>query len=132
MVEVAFESPMVNYRAFRLPWEGRPTTRPAVVAEREGNEVAVYTSWNGATEVASWRVEARRRASLTTVATAPRSGFETRIALSGPAEGTCYFRTTALDANGAVLGQPAVAYAAAPGCLAAQPQYVYLPSMTHN
>ena len=38
-----------SYRAFRLPWRGYPTDRPAAVAERISEEVEVYASWNGAT-----------------------------------------------------------------------------------
>jgi hypothetical protein len=39
-----------TYRAFRFPWSGHPTDRPACVAERASEkEVRVYASWNGAT-----------------------------------------------------------------------------------
>ena len=41
-----------SYRAFRFPWVGRPTDRPALAA-RAGR---LYASWNGATEVASWQL----------------------------------------------------------------------------
>src|ERR671920_627277 len=51
-----------SYRAFRFPWSGDPTDRPAAVAERTSeNEVRVYASWNGATEVAAWEVLAGQR-----------------------------------------------------------------------
>ena len=45
-----------SYRALRADWVGRPTTDPAVAAQRRGDRVAVWASWNGATEVARWEV----------------------------------------------------------------------------
>jgi hypothetical protein len=62
----------------------------------------VYASWNGATEVASWRVlAAAAGARMTAVASAARSGFETAIPL-----GQAYdsFRVQALTAAGRVIG----------------------------
>src|SRR5829696_4491334 len=51
-----------SYRAFRFPWRGYPTDRPAAAAERAlEEEVRVYASWNGATEVESWEVLAGPR-----------------------------------------------------------------------
>ena len=49
---------MDTYRALRFPWSGRPLTPPAVLANlnNTGEETIVHASWNGATEVASWRV----------------------------------------------------------------------------
>ena len=41
-----------SYRAFRFPWVGRPTDRPALAVRSR----ALYASWNGATEVASWQL----------------------------------------------------------------------------
>jgi hypothetical protein len=46
-----------SYRAFRFPWSGQRLDRPACVAERASEEeLRVYVSWNGATEVESWEV----------------------------------------------------------------------------
>ncbi len=46
-----------TYRVLRDEWEGMPNTLPKLVAERESlSEVALYASWNGATNVASWQV----------------------------------------------------------------------------
>src|SRR5918995_1405786 len=44
-----------SYRAFRFPWSGIPDDRPAAVAERtSGDEVRLFASRNGATDVESW------------------------------------------------------------------------------
>ena len=65
---------MSFYRAFRFPWSGRPSSPPAVLAalNNTGEETIVHASWNGATEVASWRVLAGKHpGSLTAQATIP-------------------------------------------------------------
>jgi hypothetical protein len=95
---------MSFYRAFRFPWRGRPLSPPVVLASlnNTSEETIVHASWNGATEVASWRVLAGRQAGpLTALATIPASGFESSTTL--PAK---YARVAvqALDATGAVLG----------------------------
>jgi Arylsulfotransferase (ASST) len=91
-----------NYRAIRAAWTGRPAAAPDVAARRRGNRIAVWASWNGATEVARW--EALGGASpdtLQPLASARRNGFETT--LSVPA-GQAFVAVRALDASGAVLG----------------------------
>ena len=62
----------------------------------------VYASWNGATQVASWRVLAGASPTqLAPVATAADAGFETAIATPGAAP---YVEVQALEAAGAVIG----------------------------
>jgi hypothetical protein len=95
-----------SYRAYRLQWSARPSQPPAqaLVRPRSGRGATVYASWNGATEVASWRVLAGSSpARLVPVAQAPRSGFETALAVPALAAGS-YVQTQALDAGGAVIG----------------------------
>ena len=94
-----------SYRAYRLAWSGHPSEPPALAVVRAKTGAATaYASWNGATEVASWRVLAGASpASLAPVASAPRAGFETAIAVrSLPAP--AYVQVQALDASGAVIG----------------------------
>ncbi len=92
-----------TYRAFRFPWSGYPSDRPAAVAERTSeDEVRVYASWNGATEVESWEVLAGPgRDQLKSIGSAPRDGFETAIEVrtSEPLIGV-----QAKDHAGSVLG----------------------------
>lgn len=93
-----------SYRGYRFEWTGTPPSAPAVAASAASasSPVSVYASWNGATNVASWRVLAgASAATLAPVALAPRSGFETTIATPAPA---AYVAAQALDATGAVLG----------------------------
>ena len=94
-----------SYRAFRFSWAATPVHPPAFAVQRpRGAPAVVYVSWNGATNVAAWRVLAGPRPdALAPVAEAPRTGFETAIAL--PASVTAPYGTVqALDGTGAVLG----------------------------
>jgi hypothetical protein len=97
-LSLGFES----YRAYRLPWVGLPRTRPKVAAADEpGAGTDVYSSWNGATEVASWEILAGSSAgSLRSVASEPRRGFETKITVPGVPR---FVVARAKDATGRVL-----------------------------
>ena len=91
-----------SYRALRSDWVGRPATAPKVAAQRRGDRVAVWASWNGATEVARWQVLAGDSAdALQPVAGRARIGFETAISAPGT---PAFVAVRALDAQGAVLG----------------------------
>jgi hypothetical protein len=91
-----------SFRAYLSPWSGQPRTAPAVQATPKGaGALSVSVSWNGATEVASWRVLAGASPStLAPVLTAAKSGFQTTIA--APASGP-YVAVQALDGSGTVL-----------------------------
>jgi hypothetical protein len=96
-----------SYRAFRLPWSGQPLSPPLVSARvlAAGDSTAIYASWNGATDVASWRVLAGSAADAMTVqATMPDSGFESSITIPEPFS---YVAVQALGAAGQLLGTSA-------------------------
>lgn len=94
-----------NYRVRRRAWTGRPATDPDVAAERSGGTLRVHASWNGATEVASWRIATGASAdALATAATTARSGFETTASVPDAA----VVRVEALDASGTRLGRSRV------------------------
>jgi EmrB/QacA subfamily drug resistance transporter len=103
LLEARFPGNDLSYRTMREPWVGLPLTGPAGAArEAGGGSTTVYASWNGATELASWRVLASSGSGrMKVVASAPRSGFET--AISVPA-GYRSFELQALDAGGRVIG----------------------------
>src|SRR5581483_10144800 len=74
--------PDLSYRAIVEPWVGMPLTPPVAAVRRRSGGATVYASWNGATQVARWRVLAGSGpGALRAVATAGRTGFETAIAL---------------------------------------------------
>lgn len=96
-----------SYRAFRFPWTGHPLSAPSVSAQELSTKdsTAVYASWNGATEVASWRVLAGSGpGSLTTQVTMPDSGFESTVTFPNTEP---YVAVQALGAGGQLLGTSA-------------------------
>ncbi|HSZ14084.1 MAG TPA: arylsulfotransferase family protein [Solirubrobacteraceae bacterium] len=105
-----------SYRAYRFAWTGAPAHPPTFAFEASAASGAaggsaqsgtVYASWNGATQVAAWRLLAGASASsLVTVAQVPRGGFETAIPLPAGTTGP-YMAVQALDAQGQVLGTSA-------------------------
>src|SRR5215467_5140667 len=105
VMDAMFPGPDLTYRAVKISptaWIGQPLTKPQAVARQSGGYATVYASWNGATQVASWRVLAGSGpGQLSPVSTASRSGFETAIRLSQtyPA-----YQVQALDSSGKVIG----------------------------
>jgi EmrB/QacA subfamily drug resistance transporter len=97
LMDAVFPGHDLSYRAMLEQWVGQPLYPPAGAARRSGGKTIVYASWNGATQVASWRVLVGSKS----LASATKSGFETAIQV--PA-GSRTFRVQALDATGKVLG----------------------------
>jgi len=97
-----------SYRAYLERWEGTPVEPPAIDAVRDGDQVTIVASWNGATEIDSWQVLAGPRPDdLEPVGgTTEWAGLETRIvrATEDP-----FVAVAALDAAGRTLDtSPAV------------------------
>ena len=88
----------LSYRATVEPWVGTPLYPPAGAARKSGGRTVVYASWNGATQVRSWRVLDDGGRS---VATATKSGFETAIPVNQDSKA---FRVQALDQHGRAIG----------------------------
>ena len=86
MTEVQFASNrFVTYRGYKFDFTGVPTEPIAVHAAAFGENKAssttvVHVSWNGATEVAVWRVQT---AAGSAIAEASKTGFETAIHVRG-------------------------------------------------
>jgi len=102
LLEANFPGHDLSYRSTLQQWVGLPLTSPAGAARQTGATTTVYASWNGATQVVSWRVLAGASASrLAVVKATAKSGFETAIPV--PA-GYSSFKLQALDASGRVIG----------------------------
>jgi hypothetical protein len=87
-----------SYRALRFPWIGRPSRPPTVVSAGG----VLHASWNGATDVAAWRLLAGTQPDrLDDAGTVQRQGFET--ALTPPA-GARHAAVVALDGGGRPRG----------------------------
>ncbi|MDQ1582969.1 MAG: hypothetical protein QOF36_1023 [Microbacteriaceae bacterium] len=91
----------IAYRAYKSGWKASPTTAPDIaVRAADGGNMRVYASWNGATEVARWRIlSGDTGQSLAPIATIDRSGFET-VAMVPAAS---WVAVQALDSSDAVL-----------------------------
>jgi hypothetical protein len=92
-----------SYRAYRFPWVGTPTVPPDTAVEPGlGNDLTVYASWNGATEVVEWEVLAGPDPeALEPVGSGARIGFETALEVTTAEP---YLAVRALNADGDVLG----------------------------
>jgi hypothetical protein len=102
LLEAVFPGSDLSYRTMIEPWVGLPLTAPAVATRALSGRPTVYASWNGATQLASWRVLAGTSASrLRAVASTAKSGFETAIPLSQAYQS---IEVQALDAAGKVIG----------------------------
>ena len=101
--DFTFAAKQVSYRCYKDQWTGVPTG-PIAVKSAEGETGSrVWMSWNGDTRVANWRVLAGDSAgTLVTVATVPRTGFESTAHLDQPYG---LFRVVGLSAGGEVLGR---------------------------
>jgi Arylsulfotransferase (ASST) len=100
-----------SYRAFKSQWVGRPNAPPDIKVK--GGRV--YVSWNGATEVTSWRLQGAEDVSaveedFVTIQELEKDGFETSFALDQVSEAS--IRIVALDAKTSVLASTAVVSAA--------------------
>ena len=99
---------VTSYRVFRGSWVGQPAERPHVVMAGR----SLHVSWNGATEVAMWRVEGSLKdqsaedlvdGSYETVAVVRRAGFETTLELPSDMPQYARVRMVALNAQGNAL-----------------------------
>ncbi|MEO3753195.1 arylsulfotransferase family protein [Streptomyces sp. B6B3] len=101
-----FEDGRQSYRVRRAGWKGTPAVPPDVawtVPDAAGRRT-FYVSWNGATEVRCWRIEARvPLLGYVPLDTVRRTGFETAATVTAPRKATRY-RIRALDRHGHVLG----------------------------
>lgn len=93
-----------TYRAYTADWQGAPDGAPAAAARpQDAGGAAVYASWNGATDVRSWRVLAGDVPDdLAPVVDVPRAGFETLAVADTDAR---WFVMAALDDAGREIGR---------------------------
>lgn len=103
--ELTMDQDHQSYRAFRFPWVGRPSWPPTLVAQTEGGRARLYYSWNGATEVASYRIYGGKRANAVTILVGAqvKTGFETSTDITSMTGGFCFFRVLPIDREGRVM-----------------------------
>lgn len=102
LLDAVWPAPDLNYRTYVQRWTATPYFPPSGAVRNNGGKATVYASWDGATQVMSWRVLGGSSAkSLKTVATKTRNGFETAIPLSSSFK---IYEVQALDSRRHVLG----------------------------
>lgn len=117
VLELRLAAPRVSYRARRLPWRGQPISSPTLIAQSGADTTTLAYSWNGATDVASYKLYGGLTPGSTALlATTPRSGFETRATLTASQPLACFFRVVAYDADGDALGQSELVRDFGPRC----------------
>jgi hypothetical protein len=91
-----------TYRAYRFEWSGQPDTPPIANAHRSGRRgTIIHAIWNGATEVARWRILAGASvAKLAPVRTVAWNGLDTTVEIAGTPRAV---ELVALDSQGRVL-----------------------------
>jgi hypothetical protein len=101
--------PSITYQSYRVlkgDWHAQPPGPPAVLAVKSAGSVIVYASWNGATDIAAWRVLAGPSATaLQEIGTAVWDGLETKMRFATDQR---LVQVQALDVTGNVLGSSAV------------------------
>lgn len=106
LFEFTFDQPYVSYRAFIYPWHGFPDTKPSLAYKMDGSALTLAYSWNGATEVASYRLYAGDTAqSLDFIRGSIKTDFEDQTRLTDIAATECYFQVAALDSSGTELAR---------------------------
>ena len=99
-------SNVMIYRSNKYNWTAQPLTKPALwTYSRIGNRrsgMRFYVSWNGATEVASWKFYAAEESTgpFELVGNATKTGFETEFFAAGV---STWAYAEALDADGRAL-----------------------------
>jgi EmrB/QacA subfamily drug resistance transporter len=103
LFDAALPNPDMSYRAYVQTWVGKPLYPPSGAATTRSGHTTVYASWNGATQVKSWRVisaGAGGSSAGSSLGSSARKGFETAIHVSGASS----YKVQALDGSGHVLG----------------------------
>lgn len=101
LFELTFDQPYVSYRAYLSAWHGFPDTQPELAFKANGNGLTLGYSWNGATEVAAYRVySGNSPQALGMIEEKAKTDFETQSNLVNLPGGECYFQVAALDKNG--------------------------------
>lgn len=109
LMEAKFVSTRLSsYRSYKFPFVGRPNTPPDLVSSVYGTDetdmsTIFHVSWNGATDIASWRFFARASDDGVSVpvGNTTKSDFESMYIADGYLD---WVSVEALDIDGNVLG----------------------------
>lgn len=89
LYEASFASRrFTNYRAYKMEFVGKPATKPSLKGyvstnSRKQSTTNLYVSWNGATEVSTWRFHSHGFEKDIEIGRIPKTGFETIFTAMG-------------------------------------------------
>ena len=106
-----------SYRAFKSKWIGWPVFPPALwtyARTTSSSKTVCYVSWNGATEVHSWRfyTSASKAGPFVSAGICPKSGFETNCTLP---DYSSWVMAEGLATNGSSLRNSSIVATWSPG-----------------
>ena len=92
-----------SYRTYKMPWVAEPRTNPSV--DISDDDVEVYVSWNGATEVMDWILQCAEsetddEQAWADVVRVSKQGFETIIPVPDEVGDSRYLRIIAIADTG--------------------------------
>jgi hypothetical protein len=107
LLEAVLPGKDFSYRAlYTSTWVGLPGYPPSAAARTAHGTTTVYASWNGATQVTSWKVLGGNSAGhMKVIATKSKNGFETAIAIKRSAK---HYKVEAVNSAHKVIGSSKV------------------------
>ena len=129
--ELGFSAGNLSYRAFRFPWHGHPYWAPTLVVEGKAPTVTLYYSWNGATDISSYKIYGSKKNNSVPnelIATQTRTGFEDSTIVANESDPYCYFRIMPIDSLGRETKSSEIV--TNPDCFSVK--NYYLPALSNN
>ncbi len=97
-LEMHFTDNASSYRVFRYPWQGSPLDPPSLVLNTQAITPSLHYSWNGATDITSWRVYGGHTLTPETlIDTQLKTRFETITVLTSLHSGCYFYRALPID-----------------------------------
>jgi hypothetical protein len=105
--DAVLPSGVTTYRAYRVSWDGRPSTAPKAAVVDRGSRRSVYVSWNGDTRTATWRLIGVASGASAPSVLAHQAAKTFEVSLTVPAKAR-KLRAQALDDAGHILATVSV------------------------
>jgi hypothetical protein len=127
--EATFATRTGPYRAYRFSWKAEPLTLPdLVIVPESSNAATLYFSWNGATEIAQYRVLAGKTPTqLNLIRTVAKNGFETSLSLSDIPNDQCFYQVLPIDKLGTAKRGSNVVFRMNASCDLGALRRIYMP-----
>jgi len=112
LVSLRWDGPYHSYRSVKAPWTGRPTWQPVALLDNDNGDglLQLHFSWNGATNVAKWRVMQGPVADDVSehLETVIKTRFEHWVAVDAGRSQCLFFQVVALADDDSVMAYSSV------------------------